>query len=542
MTQKKGYEVTNNMDTKIPWYDADLEKRLELTLPYLENMLDADHDNEPFFGTDRYQDSTAGAHHALEIGIPHVTGRACDIFYGIEAATGMKLPENVEADYVRYLYSCCEVEDNLPVYYDPDKNNEAFVQFHNLRECLEALVWRIRLRDCDRARKVADGFLNTLIALTNEETGCMDYQKAVAMGKGEKFASIQIPLTMGQGRLVGPLMLFYQETGDLRALKLAQQYAESTLSICFEEDGRLRDAAHNHVHSITSTLSGILYYALCAGRGELAQKIEKICEVGLAPAMSSYGYVREQLWIESEQGESNQVGDLIQIYLMLAGMGKTAQWYGHAERFMRGGILPAQVLETDSFLKDHPNPENDSWRNMSARAIGGFGFPTPTTRFEPGKGGVNTIDITQGAAQAICAFREKIITRDAMGIHLNLLFSAKTPYADVTSHLPVEGRLEIDLKARGALWVRMPQNIEAGTFSVQCGNTALPFIICNGYAVLPVQEAGTALTISFQPAQKVEQEYIHHIPYEVHWYGEQVTDVLPHKGVAPLFPYFPKNA
>lgn len=527
------------MDTKIPWYDANLEKRLELTLPYLANMLDADADNEPFFGTDRYEDGTAGAHHALEIGIPHVTGRACDIFYGIEAATGMKLPEQVEADYVRYLYSCCEVEDNLPVYFDPDKGNRAFVQFHNLRECLEALVWRIRLRDCDRARRVVDGFLNTLLRLTNEETGCMDYQKAVAMGKGEEFASIQIPLTMGQGRLVGPLMLLFQQTGDLRALQLAQQYAESTLSICFEDDGRLRDAAHNHVHSITSTLSGILYYALSAGRGELARKIEKICEVGLAPATSSYGYVREQLWIESEQGESNQVGDLIQIYLMLAGLGKTAYWYGCAERFMRGGILPAQVVETDSFLKDHPNPENDSWRNMSARAIGGFGFPTPTTRFEPGKGGVNTIDITQGAAQAICAFREKIVTRDSMGIHLNLLFSAETAAASVTSHLPVEGLVEITLKEDGALWVRLPQNMEAGSFTIKCMGKELSFITCGGYAVTAKQKAEDAIAVTFTPARKVEQEHIHHVPYEVHWYGEQVTDVLPHKGVAPLFPYFP---
>lgn len=125
-----------DMDTKIPWYDGNLEKRLALALEYLEGMLDADRDNEPFFGVKRNEDGTAEAYHLLEIGIPHVTGRACDTIYGTESAAGLKIDPKAEEDYVRYLFSCCEVEDNLPVYYDPGWDGRARVEFHNLRECL----------------------------------------------------------------------------------------------------------------------------------------------------------------------------------------------------------------------------------------------------------------------------------------------------------------------------------------------------------------------------------------------------------------------
>jgi len=64
---------------KIEWFSPDLVQRLELATSYLCAMLDADQDEEPFFHITRRDDGTAFAGHALEIGIPHVTGRAIEI-------------------------------------------------------------------------------------------------------------------------------------------------------------------------------------------------------------------------------------------------------------------------------------------------------------------------------------------------------------------------------------------------------------------------------------------------------------------------------
>lgn len=69
------------------------------------------------------------------------------------------------------------------------------------------------------------------------------------------------------GRFVGALIKYYRVSADPLALELARKYALHCLDTAFDADGRLIGAwdqagAGNHVHSITSSLSSILIWAL----------------------------------------------------------------------------------------------------------------------------------------------------------------------------------------------------------------------------------------------------------------------------------------
>lgn len=530
----------NTQSQSLSWYSPDLRRRLSLCLRYVAGMLDADAQGEPFFGADRRPDGTATAHHALEIGIPHVTGRALDIVYGIQHTTGETIDPIIEDIYLSYLYSCCDLEDYLPVYFDPAREGKPFVEFHNLRECLEALVWRIRLKGDERAMRVASGMMGTLMALTNPETHCLDAGSLAGLSpdKAEKFERIGIPLTMTQGRLVGPLMLYYAQTADPRALTLAGWYAGETLDRCFEDSGLLLDAANNHVHSITSTLSGVLSYAMATGREDMIQKVERIVTVGLREATSTYGYCKEQLWLESEQGESNQVGDLIQIFLMLATRGREEEWYHRAECYLRGGLFPAQVTQVD-FMENHPSPTCDADRNMASRAVGGFGFPNPTCLMCTPAQPVNTIDITQGAAQAMCEITRQIVTRKGEHLRLNLWLSWDTPAAEVVSGLPLRGGATLRMKEGGLLSLRIPQNMEPGSFALTVNGKPREWVEAGGYAFAGRVEPGDVVEAVFEPSRFVQAEYICHKRYEVTWFGEQAVAVSPVHGFRPLFGEFP---
>ena len=524
------------MNSGIKWFEADLQQRLALCLRYLEGMLDPEKDMEPYFYINREADGTGRAGHALEIGIPHVTGRALDIIYGIEHATGQRLDAGVEKVYTDYLFSCCDLEDYLPVYFDPNKQGKPYVEFHNLRECLEGLVWLVKLRGSERAGRVIKGFLDTLEQLT-DSSGAWNPEllHSLPAEKADKFYRFGLALPMGQGRLVGPLVLLYQLTGEARVLRLAGGYAETTMERCFDDNGQIRDCAANHVHSITSTLTGVMAYAQLVKRQDLVQKVRRIYEVGLREAYSTYGYCKEQLWIESEQGESNQVGDLIQLFFMLAKEDNPAHWYGCAERFMRGGILPAQVLETDSYMTEVEAPESDARRRMTERAIGGFGFPNPTCHMNGEHCALNTIDITQGAAQAICAFLRQIVTKTALGLRVNLFFTAETPFASVASELPLKGRVSVTPKYGDFLAVRIPQNIENGSFCLTVDGQKRDYTVLEGYALLGKVEAGQEVCVTFQPKRLERQEYVCHKLYTVQWFGEQACGVRPLHGVYPLF-------
>ena len=348
-----------------------------------------------------------------------------------------------------------------------------------------------------------------------------------------------MPLPIGQGRLVGPLLLLYKATGNLKALKLAGWYAESTMENCFSPEGLIKDEAANHVHSITSSLSGILSYALFTGRNDLYEHVKKVVSVGLRNATSTYGYIKEQLWISSEQGESNQVGDMIQIQLMLAQNEYPAFRYSRAEKYMRGGILPAQVLTADGYTRETENPADDAHFNMQSRAIGGFGFPNPGTHLTTEHCELNTIDITQGAVQGICAFMKNIVTCSDGKILMNLYFDADNDAAEVESGLPLVGYAKIKVKKPGLFAARIPDNIAKGSFAVSVNGGKTEYENIDGYAHIGCINAGDEIIIEFTPEHFKRCEYICHKRYEVEWFGEQACGIEPEEGLYPLFGEFP---
>lgn len=516
---------------RIPWYSADLRRRLELATWYLFGMLDADRDDEPYFFIARRDDGTAFAGHAIEIGIPHVTGRAIDALFFTEEVLGKPVPKKAEEVYTRYLFQCFDNEDFLPSFYHPETKKRG-VEFHNMREGLEGLTWLIKRRNSEKAREVAHKMLRTLDSITDEK-GMLSLELVRKIGREGVFQGIGDVQTTTAGRLVGPLLRYYKVTGDPLALELADKYARSVMERSFTKEGLLTDLAGNHIHSITSSLSGILEYAIEIGDDELVEKVRKVYEVGLREFYSSYGWCKEIAWTESDQGEVNQIGDLIQIQLLLAKF-RNPRYYAQAEIFMRSALLPSQVLEND-FIEENPNPKGDFERNMKERIIGGFGFPTPNAHLQTPHSPINTIDITQGAVQAICEFAKHIITETNMGIQINLLFSWENELGKVESFLPKEGRIVVYPKKPLNILVRIPRRIEPGSLRVEVNGKEIKGIKMGEYLLLPNKSINEKFVVTFAPHRYDTFEFVYHKPYQISWFGEQVIGISSVNGIYPLF-------
>ena len=134
---------------------------------------------------------------------------------------------------------------------------------------------------------------------------------------------------------------------------------------------------------------------------------------------------------------------------------------------------------------------------------------------------------------------EHIVVRHNGISRLNLFFDADNAVAEVKSELPLSGRVRILPKQTSVWAVRIPENIESDSFRIEIAGREIPYTIIEGYAYIDNVKAGTEILVMFTPAKRVERTYISHNPYEVHWYGEQVADVLPHKGICPLYKDFP---
>lgn len=521
---------------KVMWCSADLAQRLELATSYLCGMLDRDRDEEPYFHITRREDGTAFAGHALEVGIPHVTGRAIDALLFAEETLNRPAPTHAEQVYTRYLLGCYDNEDYLPSFYDPAKGKKRGVEFHNVREGLEGLTWLIKRRNNATARDYAHRMLYALSRITDEK-GAMSLDLVRKIGREGVFQGVGDIQTTQAGRLVGPLVKYYRITGDPMALELADKYSRCVVERSFSKEGLLTDLAGNHIHSITSSLSGILEYAVMIRDEALIDAVRRVYEVGLREFYSSYGWCKEQAWLETDQGEVNQIGDLIQIQLLLA-QARDPSYYAQAEVFMRSALLPSQVLEGD-FVKDSPAPQGDFEREMRQRMIGGFGFPTPSAHLQTGHSPINTIDITQGAMQAICEFTRHIITRSDLGVQVNLLFTWENELARVDSGLPTEGKLTMRVKVPLNLLVRIPKRVAGGSLKAMTHQQAVAGSPLGPYILLPNKEAGATFEVTFAPERYDTFEHVYHKPYQVRWFGEQVIGISPVSGLYPLFGEWP---
>jgi hypothetical protein len=536
VTSLAGAPAGSASEGKPMWYSADLGQRLDLATTYICGMLDKDQDDEPFFHITRREDGAAFAGHAIEIGIPHVTGRAIDALFFTEEVRGRPVPRHAEEVYTRYLLRCYDNEDHLPSYYDPREGNARFVEFHNLREGLEGLTWLIKRRDNATARDAARKMLETLERITDER-GALSPALVRKIGREGVFRGIGDVQTVSSGRLVGALMRYYRIAGSPVALSLAGKYSRYVMERAFTREGLLTDLAGNHIHSITSTLSGVLDYAVTAKDDALIEAVRRAYEVGLREFYSDYGWCKEQAWLETDQGEVNQTGDLIQVQLLLA-QARDPRYYAQAETFMRSALLPSQVLEND-FVADNPEPKGDFERGMKQRVIGGFGFPTPSAHLQTGHSPVNTVDITQGAVQALCEFTRHIVTRGDLGVQVNLLFSWENDLAHVESALPVEGKVSITVKQALNLLVRVPERIAADSLAATAAGRRVSGLRVGCYLLLPNHEAGTTFEITFAPERRSAPEFVYHKPYQVTWFGEQAIGIAPVNGIYPLLGKWP---
>jgi len=516
---------------KAEWFSPDLAERLELATNYLCGMLDADQYEEPFFHITRRDDGTAFASHALEIGIPHVTGRAIDALFYTEEVLNRPVPEHAEDVHTRYLLACYDNEDCLPSFYHPQTKKRG-VEFHNMREGLEGLTWLVKRRNTPAAKDCAQEMLGTLARITDQK-GALSAELVRLAGREGVFQGIGDVQTTTAGRLVGPLVRYYKATGDPLALELADRYSRCVMERSFTKEGLLADLAGNHIHSITCSLSGILEYAAMIRDEALVDAVRRAYELGLREFYSSYGWCKEMAWLETDQGEVNQIGDLIQIQLLLAEL-RDPRYYSQAETFMRSALLPSQVLE-DHFVKENPQPKGDSERDMEKRMIGGFGFPTPSAHLQTPHSPINTIDITQGAVQAICEFTRHIITQTDLGIRVNLLFSWDSQLAKVESFLPREGKLLITVKMPLNLLVRVPGRIAPASLKATLNGKEARGLRLGEYLLLPNKESGTVFQITFAPERCDATEFVYHKRYRVSWFGEQVTGISPVSGIYPLF-------
>ncbi len=508
-------------------------------LPYA-----ADRYPELYWGSNRRVDGSGYLYpgeraHAFDTGVAHVVGRMLWGFLLAEETSGIRPPGRAVEVLRQYCREMYENPDHLGAFVDPAREYRRFIVCHDIREGFLGLLALARARDDEWAVGQAREVLATLEKIT-DEAGHLSLVKSQEAGMQDRLLGAGNDATTS-GRLVEPLIEYYEFSGEERALLLAGRYARATHDSTFTPQGRFRKAARSggHIHSITSSLCGITRYAILANDEDLLRKCRQIMDIGVDEYASSWGWVDEVTpdhpANEIGRGEINQTGDVIRTSLLLGAAGYP-EYYELAERYLRGTLLPVQHRQTDlaKCLTDNDSPQGDPERDVPQRVVGGYAMFLPNDRVQPGEWPLTTPDIISGAVHGLCECRRHQCTSDREVWRVNLLLDFEGDGLTLRSGLPQNGEISFRTRAAKTLLIRLPGWVDPDTLELVVAGRRQPVVVEGGYIRITGLGPGGEGVLRFLVPCKVEKETVDGTEYTTTWLGNQIIEILPRGLVSPL--------
>ena len=307
-----------------------------------------------------------------------------------------------------------------------------------------------------------------------------------------------------------------------------------------------------HFQHHTVPLLGILDYALAAGDRDLAEFVHKSFEWARKKGNDVVGYFPENLNNpdQLETAETCEVAGMIGLALKLSDAGLGDYW-DNADRWIRNQFAENQLLQSDwmyhmlegtlptNKIRVAPSavdPVAESTDRVPERVVGGFaGWPTANDWFV-GHGTGMMQCCTGNGTRALYYIWEHMLTHSDGILRVNLLLNRPSPWADVLSHIPYTGRVEVKVKQDcRQLQVRIPQWTQPA--EVVCSVNGQPRALgWNGrYAVVGPVAAKDLVAVTFPITERKVEVDIQKQHYYLTVKGNDVVDIYPRGRFAPFY-------
>ncbi len=289
------------------------------------------------------------------------------------------------------------------------------------------------------------------------------------------------------GRLIQGFAQVYQATGHESARRLAGKlvnyfryhgkfFDEHGRFVYPAGDGTVKVGGHFHAHTIG--LLAMLDYALAVGDQELMGFVRRSFEWARDNAYGSalVGWFPESAQADYPVCELCCVADMIALALKLTEAGVGDYW-DDADRWLRNQFAEGQFTRTDwidraaASAVPKPVSDNETAEDVARRHLGTFtGYCTGNDYgIEYGAPTGMAACCAGNSARTIYYVWARILDYAHGRLRVNLPLNRASAWADVHSHLPYVGRLDVKVKRPlEQLWIRVPEWIETGGEEVAC--------------------------------------------------------------------------
>jgi hypothetical protein len=326
------------------------------------------------------------------------------------------------------------------------------------------------------------------------------------------------------GQPIRGLVRWYQRSGDERFLELCRKFTNFITLPRFwggvvEQEpvfGASRAHFWGHFHGTLAALRSILEYALAANDYRLKCFVRDGYEW-------AWHNLSPRLGVDVNL-EGCTTGDLVALGIQLSSAG-IGDFWDQVDVLVRNSLSEAQVTDMEALrrlgevspqrAKDSPWGVPQDWRfsssllrepypgqettdNVLERAIGGFTWTLVNGRYQhPGEMHCCTANGNQGFYYAWDA----VVKSTGSTATINLLFNRFSPWLDIESYLPYEGKVVIHNKQARNLQVRIPGWVRQSDVRCKVNDTTVEPTWCGRYAGLLDIPQSADITIEF-PVQK----------------------------------------
>jgi hypothetical protein len=345
------------------------------------------------------------------------------------------------------------------------------------------------------------------------------------------------------------LAQFYNVTGYEPALELSGKLARFVRyhGGMFEADGRFV-GINLHFHGHLHPLLGMLEYGIAAHDQEMIAFTKRGYEFGVRNMNTTVGYVPEVI-SPTATSEICGVADMIHmaVKLSLAGAG---DYWDDVDRWTRNQFAEGQLTSSDwvkAMNKDLPvspgpvGPEATT-DHVPERCVGGFaGWPSANDwqQDSPGTFGYPGSSImhccTGNGTRAIYYVWDNILHYKNGKLRVNLLLNRASPWADVDSFIPYEGRVDVKIKKASELSVRIPEWVKPEQAKCQVNGADRPLSWEGRYAVVGRVEPKDVATLTFPIFERTDKVRIQQKDYTLIRKGNDVVHIDPPGKYNPLY-------
>jgi len=296
--------------------------------------------------------------------------------------------------------------------------------------------------------------------------------------------------------------------------------------------------AHFHMH--TYSLLAMLEYARVTGDADLTELVRRGYEYAKAHGETLVGYFPENLgsW-ELEHSELCEVADMIAISLKLTEYG-VGDYLDDVDRWARNMFAEEQLTPAKGdWLKRHAaglpvspiDPMYQTSDRVVERNVGGFaGWPTPN------EWGSSMMQCCTGnGTRAIYYLWENAVSHDSGRLRVNLLLNRASRWADVDSHIPYVGQVDVKVKEPVNLSIRTPEWVQPSQVHVAVNSIDRRIDWDGRYALAGETKPGDVATMTFPIGERTDTVWIEKQRYTLVRKGNEVVAIDPPGMNCPLY-------